>query len=99
MAMERGRDNLLLRTGESNDVPFHITLLLSTNLNPADLADAAFLRRIPYKAYIPATSPEQPGRILRKDCDQSALRYTEETLAAAGTASDPPTKRGPSGAH
>ncbi len=97
MAMERGRDNLLLRTGESIDVPFHITLLLSTNLNPADLADAAFLRRIPYKAYIPATSPEQFGRILRKVCDQSGLRYTEETLAAAVTAIDLASNHGLSG--
>jgi hypothetical protein len=97
MAMERGRDNLLLRTGESIDVPFQITLLLSTNLNPADLADAAFLRRIPYKAYIPPTSPEQFGRILRKVCDESGMRYTEETLDAAVTAIDLASNHGLSG--
>jgi hypothetical protein len=37
MALERGRDNLLLRT-ESIDVPFHITILFSTNPNLSDLA-------------------------------------------------------------
>lgn len=52
MALERGRDNLLLRTGESIDVPFHITILFSTNLNPSDLTDSAYLRRVPYKAYM-----------------------------------------------
>jgi hypothetical protein len=48
MALERGRDNLLLRTGESINIPFQVTLLFSSNMNPTDLADAAFLRRIPY---------------------------------------------------
>jgi predicted ATPase with chaperone activity len=66
MALERGRDNLLLRTGESIDVPFNITLLLSTNLNPADLADAAFLRRIPtrrtFLRYPKTSSPRYCAR-------------------------------------
>jgi hypothetical protein len=82
MALERGRDNLLLRTGESIDVPFNITLLLSTNLNPADLADAAFLRRIPYKAYLPPVTPDQFSQILRKVSAEYGATYTEENLNA-----------------
>lgn len=88
MAMERGRDNLLLRTGESIDVPFHITLLLSTNLNPADLADAAFLRRIPYKAYIPPTSSDQFTEILRKVSAEYGAGYREDNLKAIVAAVD-----------
>ncbi len=97
MAMERGRDNLLLRTGESIDVPFHITLLLSTNLNPADLADAAFLRRIPYKAYIPATSPEQFGKILTKVSGEYGATLREDILKFTVDAVDKVAANGLSG--
>lgn len=97
MAMERGRDNLLLRTGESIDVPFHITLLLSTNLNPTDLADAAFLRRIPYKAYIPPTTPEQFSKILRKVATQSGVSFNDATLEASVVAIEKAAENGLSG--
>jgi hypothetical protein len=97
MAMERGRDNLLLRTGESIDVPFQITLLLSTNLNPADLADAAFLRRIPYKAYIPPTNPAQFAEILRRVAAEYGATYTEANLKAFVDAVDKAAATGLSG--
>jgi hypothetical protein len=97
MAMERGRDNLLLRTGESIDVPFHITLLLSTNLNPNELADAAFLRRIPYKAYIPPTTPEQFSKILRKVAGDMKVSYTDSELEAAVVAAAKIAENGLSG--
>jgi predicted ATPase with chaperone activity len=81
MALERGRDNLLLRTGESIEVPFSMTLLFSTNLNPQDLADAAFLRRIPYKVYIPTATREQFGEILRQAADEHGITYSADGLA------------------
>jgi predicted ATPase with chaperone activity len=74
MALERGRDNLLLRTGESIEVPFHVTLLFSTNLNPADLADSAYLRRVPYKAYMPGQTPERFARILASVLEKEGQR-------------------------
>lgn len=82
MALERGRDHLLLRTGESIDVPFSITLLFSTNLDPLDLADAAYLRRVPYKAFMPPVSPEQFTEILRRVVAEEGVRASEEDLAA-----------------
>jgi hypothetical protein len=78
-------------------VPFHITLLLSTNLNPTDLADAAFLRRIPYKAYIPPTSPEQFAKILRKVATESGVSYTDSNLEAAVVAIEKMAENGLSG--
>jgi predicted ATPase with chaperone activity len=80
MAFERGRDNLLLRTGESIDVPFQVTLVFSTNLDPRDLADAAFLRRIPYKVQMPSTSPGQFTEILRRVADEYRLQPSDEDL-------------------
>ncbi len=80
MALERGRDNLLLRTGESIDVPFHITLLFSTNLNPADLTDSAYLRRVPYKSYMPPATPERFADILRVVVEKRGMQVQETAI-------------------
>jgi hypothetical protein len=81
MALERGRDNLLLRTGENIEVPFFITLLFSTNLNPSALADSAYLRRVPYKAYMPAQTPEGFANILGCILKQKGSDVDESELA------------------
>lgn len=83
MALERGRDNLLLRTGESIDVPFAMTILLSTNLDPVDLADAAHLRRIYYKAYMPPVSADQFKRIVSSMLSELTVTTTEQDLDQA----------------
>jgi len=80
MALERGSDNLMLRTGESIEVPFDVTLLFSTHLDPADLADAAFLRRILYKVHMPATGPTEFREVLRKVCEEQGMDVTKAQL-------------------
>ncbi len=82
MALERGRDNLLLRTGESIDVPFAITLLFSTNLDPLELADTAYIRRIPYKAYVPPVSPAQFAEILRRVIADEGVKGSDADVQA-----------------
>jgi hypothetical protein len=52
--LESRMDYLKLNTGKSFAVPFEAMVLFSTNLEPADLMDPAFLRRIPYKLEIGA---------------------------------------------
>ena len=47
--LENRIDFLTLATGKKIQVPFEQLIIFSTNLDPADLADEAFLRRIPYK--------------------------------------------------
>ena len=47
--MEEGADYLTLNTGQHFSTPFDVILVFSTNLNPGDLVDGAFLRRIGYK--------------------------------------------------
>lgn len=47
--MENQVDFMKLNTGASFTLPFDVLLMFSTNLQPADLMDAAFLRRIQYK--------------------------------------------------
>ncbi len=83
MAFERRRDNFMLQTGESLDLPFRVNLLFSTNLDPASLADEAFLRRIPYKVCVPPPTPSQFKEILRRACEERQIECSEETLAQA----------------
>ena len=80
MSLERGRDNLTLQTGESINLPFHLVLLLSTNLAPAALTDEALLRRIPYKVYLPPPPPSQFKEILRGQCHQWRVGCSEQAL-------------------
>jgi hypothetical protein len=47
--MENQIDYLKLDSGASFSIPFDELVIFSTNLNPSDLMDPAFLRRIPYK--------------------------------------------------
>lgn len=50
--LEKHCDFLYLSSGRQIQVPFDQLLVLSTNLEPKDLLDEAFLRRIPYKIEI-----------------------------------------------
>ena len=50
--LENRHDFLTLSTGKKMQVPFEQLIIFSTNLEPSDLVDEAFLRRIPYKIEI-----------------------------------------------
>jgi hypothetical protein len=54
--LENRIDFLTLPTGKKIQVPFEQLIIFSTNLEPKDLVDEAFLRRIPYKIEI--TDPD-----------------------------------------
>ena len=56
--MERNVDYLSFISGGKMTVPFEAFLIFSTNLNPAQLGDEAFLRRIQYKMFL--RSPRKP---------------------------------------
>ncbi len=50
--LENRVDYLTLPSGKKIQVPFEQLIIFSTNLEPTDLADEAFLRRIPYKVEV-----------------------------------------------
>lgn len=56
--LEKRVDYLTTHTGTKIDVPFDELIVFSTNLNPNDLVDEAFLRRIRYKIGINNPTPE-----------------------------------------
>jgi hypothetical protein len=57
--LESGIDFLKLQTGKSFELPFEVRVMFSTNLEPDDLMDSAFLRRIPFKLEIAPPTPDQ----------------------------------------
>ena len=56
--LDRRIDFLSLGSGRKFDVPFEVMVLFSTNLEPSELADEAFLRRIPNKILIRGVDAE-----------------------------------------
>jgi hypothetical protein len=75
--MEHRRDYLTLHTGQKFAVPFDIFTIFGTNIDPRDLVDEAFLRRIPNKVHINDPTPAQFHRIFTRVCSQHGLEYDE----------------------
>jgi energy-coupling factor transporter ATP-binding protein EcfA2 len=57
--LETRIDFLTLHTGKKIEIPFEQLVVFSTNLNPADLVDDAFLRRIRHKIRVGDPSLEE----------------------------------------
>lgn len=55
--LESAIDFLRLRTGQTMEIPFRQLIVFSTNLDPVDLMDEAFLRRLQMKVQV--TSPDE----------------------------------------
>ena len=79
--LESRVDYLTLHTGKKFQVPFDVLIVFATNLDPADLADEAFLRRIPYKIPIQDPTVEQFTRIFELNCRKRQLPFHEVMVA------------------
>lgn len=71
--MERRVDYLSFLTGGKMTAPFETFLVFSTNLNPADLGDEAFLRRIQYKMLLRGPSETEFIQIFEQFCAQKQI--------------------------
>jgi hypothetical protein len=78
--LESRVDYLKLHTGKSFSIPFEELVIFSTNLEPEDLMDPAFLRRLPYKIEIGAPALELYRRIFEKECERQNLPLTPEVF-------------------
>ncbi len=79
--LEKGGDFLTLATGRKIEVPFNVLIVFSTNLDPRDLVDEAFLRRIRHKIEITDPTYEQYREIFRRVCKAKGIAYDEQALA------------------
>ena len=66
--LEKRYDFLNTSNGKKIQVPFDQLVVFSTNLEPKDLVDDAFLRRIPYKIEVPNPSIENFAKLFEIMC-------------------------------
>lgn len=66
--LEKRYDFLNTSNGKKIQVPFDQLVIFSTNLEPKDLVDDAFLRRIPYKIEVPNPSLENFVKLFEIMC-------------------------------
>lgn len=59
MPLEKRYDFLNLPSGKTIQVPFDQLIISSTNLEPKEMVDGAFLRRIPYKIEVADPSEDE----------------------------------------
>jgi hypothetical protein len=71
--LDRRVDFLSLPGGRKFEVPFDVFIVFATNLDPSDLADEAFLRRIPNKIKLGYVTPVQFEQIFRRAADALLL--------------------------
>jgi len=89
--LENRVDYLKLNTGITFAIPFDELVIFSTNLEPADLMDPAFLRRIPYKIQMLGPTLDEYREIFLRAAKsrdlvitQAAFDYVVEQLTKDG---------------
>jgi hypothetical protein len=73
--LDRRIDFLSLGSGSKLTIPFELQIVFSTNLAPNELADEAFLRRIPNKILVDAVGAEQFDRIFRMTTAKEGISF------------------------
>ncbi len=75
--MESGHDFMNLPSGRQVSLPFEQLLIFSTNLDPTELCDEAFLRRIPYKIEVFDPTEEQFRLLFQKTLFEMKFQVEE----------------------
>lgn len=91
LPLEDRHDFLTVANGKKFQVPFEQLIIFSTNLDPKDLVDDAFLRRIRHKVGIQAPAREVYEKIFASNCkrlgmtpDVAAIDYLYERYYNCG---------------
>lgn len=78
--LENKHDYLTLATGKKVQVPFQQLIIFSTNLDPADLVDEAFLRRIPYRIEVQDPDAAEFHRLFQIAAEKLGCTYEPDTV-------------------
>ena len=78
--LEKRVDFLTLHTGKKFEIPFDQLVVFSTNLDPKELVDEAFLRRIKYKIEVGNPDEESFREIFRRVCEAAGIPYVEQAV-------------------
>lgn len=79
--LDRRVDYLTLHHGQKLCIPFEVMVVFATNLDPSELADEAFLRRIHNKIYIEPVTKQCFHEILARVLDERRLSCDAQTAA------------------
>jgi predicted ATPase with chaperone activity len=80
LPLEKRIDFLTLSNGIKFQVPFDELLIFCTNIDPKDLLDEAFLRRIPYKVKLTDPSEEKFRQIMKFVAPRYNIEYDGEMI-------------------
>ncbi len=72
--LEHRLDFLTFHNGQKIEVPFLLMLIIATNLNPSDVTDPAFLRRLGYRTRVSSPTPELYSDIFTKYAASASLQ-------------------------
>lgn len=78
--LENGIDFLRLQTGQSLEVPFRQFIVFSTNLDPMDLVDGAFLRRIQMKVEVGGPTEKLFYKIFTTMCQSMRIPFDKNAF-------------------
>lgn len=78
--LEKRYDFLNMSSGKKTQVPFDQLVIFATNLQPKDLVDDAFLRRIPYKIEVHNPSEAAFRKLFEIMCPRTGLPYDSEVI-------------------
>jgi hypothetical protein len=89
--LDRRVDYLMLRYGVKFQIPFELMVVFSTNLEPSDLADEAFLRRIHNKIFVDAVDDKSFDQIFHRvvssfniPCEPDSAEYLRKLCLREG---------------
>jgi SpoVK/Ycf46/Vps4 family AAA+-type ATPase len=69
-----------MSSGKKTQVPFDQLVIFSTNLQPKDLVDDAFLRRIPYKIEVENPSEAAFRKLFEIMCPKFEMPHKSEVI-------------------
>lgn len=75
LPLEDRHDFLTVASGKKFQVPFEQLIIFSTNLDPKDLVDDAFLRRIRHKVGVLAPTREVYDKIFAGNCKRLGMNF------------------------
>jgi hypothetical protein len=73
--LEHRVDYLSLESGKKIAVPFDCLVVFSTNIEPSELVEEAFLRRIHYKIRVSDPDPGQFDEIFSRCCEEEGIVF------------------------
>ncbi len=97
--LEKRVDFLTLHTGNKFPIPFDCLLIFATNLDPLELVEEAFLRRIHYKIRVNSPSREMYEQIFARCCEERSIPYTADAVAQVYSEFYDPHHIAPRGCH